>query len=110
VSRISHDIRTPLGAITNITDFAFEDINDPDKLKEDLRKIQVSNEFLLSLINDVLDISKIDSGKIELHPEPYPYDEYISNIKNMFEPLCEQKGIRLIIKNQRSKNATAADR
>jgi signal transduction histidine kinase/PAS domain-containing protein len=107
VSRISHDIRTPLGAITNITDFAFEDINDPDKLKEDLRKIQVSNEFLLSLINDVLDISKIDSGKIELHPEPYPYDEYISNIKNMFEPLCEQKGIRLIIKNQRSKNATA---
>jgi len=84
VSRISHDIRTPIGAITNITAFALEDIDSPEKLKDDLRKIQVSNEFLLSLVNDVLDISKIDSGKIELHPEPYLYADLVSSIQNMF--------------------------
>lgn len=93
VSRISHDIRTPIGIISNMTDFAYEDIRDPDKLKNDLEKIQTSNRFLLSLVNDVLDISKIDSGKIALSPEPYPYDDYIANIRNMLEPLCRQKGL-----------------
>jgi len=97
VSRISHDIRTPLSAISNMTEFALEDLNDQAKLKNDLLKIRTSNEFLLSLINDILDISKIDSGKVEFNPEPYPYQEYITRIKNMFEPLCAQKNIKFII-------------
>jgi len=100
VSRISHDIRTPIGAITNILEFAIEDIHDPEKLKNDLRQIQVSNEFLLSLINDVLDISKIDSGKIELHPEPYLYEDFLSSLNNMFKPLCKNKGIRFTVDQQ----------
>ena len=58
-----------------------------------MRKIESSNTFLLSLINDVLDISKIDSGKLELKPEPYRWKEYLSNIRNMFEPLCQSKGL-----------------
>ena len=93
ISRISHDIRTPIGAISNMTTFAFEDIDDKQKLQDDLRKIESSNTFLLSLINDVLDISKIDSGKLELKPEPYRWKEYLSNIRNMFEPLCQSKGL-----------------
>lgn len=92
ISRISHDIRTPIGAITNMTVFAREDVDDKEKLLHDLGRIEASNTFLLSLINDVLDISKIDSGKIELHPEPYPYDEYIEGIRSIFEPLCRQNG------------------
>ena len=93
VSRISHDIRTPIGAISNMTAFAFEDIDDKQKLQDDLRRIEASNTFLLSLINDVLDISKIDSGKLELKPEPYLWADYLSNIRNMFEPLCQSKGL-----------------
>ena len=95
LSRISHDIRTPLGAITSMTAFAREDRNDPEKLSDDLDKIEVSGRFLLSLINDILDISRIDSGNIELHPEPYPPEEYMRSLRNMFQPLCEEKGIRL---------------
>ena len=97
VSRISHDIRTPIGAISNITAFAFEDIGNPEKLRDDLRRIQVSNVFLLSLINDVLDISKIDSGKMELHPAPYNYADFVSSIRNMFEPLCEERKIHFAV-------------
>jgi signal transduction histidine kinase/ActR/RegA family two-component response regulator len=97
VSRISHDIRTPISIISSMTRFAQEDYADQDKLLSDLRKIESSNTFLLSLINDVLDISKIDSGKIELHPAPYLYADYISNIRNMFDPLCKQKHISFII-------------
>jgi len=93
ISRISHDIRTPLSAITSMTDFAFEDIDDKEKLRNDLEKINSSNHFLMSLINDVLDVSKIDSGRIELVPEVYPYEEFITDINNMFVPLCSQKGV-----------------
>ena len=92
ISRISHDIRTPISAITNMTAFAKEDADDREKLMHDLSRIESSNTFLLSLINDVLDISKIDSGKIELHPEPYPFNEYIESIRSIFEPLCRQNG------------------
>jgi len=91
MSRISHDIRTPISIISNMTDFAMEDIDDKEKLRNDLVKIATSNKFLLSLINDVLDISKIDSGKIELKPEPYLFQEYMLNIRNILEPLCTQK-------------------
>ena len=97
LSRISHDIRTPISAIMNMTAFAREDMNDHKKLLHDLDGIEASNTFLLSLINDVLDISKIDSGKIELHPEPYSYREYIEGIRSMFEPMCKQNGQTLIM-------------
>jgi signal transduction histidine kinase/PAS domain-containing protein len=97
VSRISHDIRTPLNAISNMTQFAREDRNDPVKLENDLDKIQTSNTFLLSLINDILDISRLDSGEIELHPEPYPFEEYITNIRSMVEPMCSQKSLKFVV-------------
>jgi len=93
LSRISHDIRTPLNVINSKTVFAIEDMDDRDKLKKDISDIQTSSSFLLSLINDILDISKIDSGTMELHLQPYSYNEYMSTMKSMFEPLCRQKGI-----------------
>lgn len=102
LSRISHDIRTPISIISSMTDFAFEDADDREKLTEELTKIKASTSFLLSLINDVLDISKIDSGKIELHPEPYPFDEYAAVIRGMFEPVCQQKGLRFVMSSKSS--------
>jgi signal transduction histidine kinase/CheY-like chemotaxis protein/PAS domain-containing protein len=109
ISRISHDVRTPMNAITSMTSFALEDIHDPEKLRSDLEKIQASNGFLLSLINDILDISKIDSGKMELHPEPYPYEEYTGNVRSMFEPLCNEKNIDFSIETQQVDGVVIAD-
>ncbi len=111
ISRISHDIRTPLSAITSMTDFAFEDIDDRTKLLGDLEKISSSNKFLMSLINDVLDVSKIDSGRIELLPELYYHDEFLGDIENMFVPLCEQKGVEFtIISNEVAISAILVDK
>ena len=97
ISRISHDIRTPLNGIISMIMFAKEDIGKRDKIVADLEKLGVSSRYLLSLLNDVLDISKAESGKIELHPEPYPFDEYMQGLKNIFAPLCNQKGLKLVI-------------
>jgi len=97
LSRLSHDIRTPLNAIINMTAFAHEDIDDKEKVQEELIKIEDSSQYLLSLINDILDISKAESGKIELHPVPYAFGEYIDSIRNIFEPICEKNGQKFIV-------------
>ncbi|MEA5050007.1 MAG: ATP-binding protein [Oscillospiraceae bacterium] len=110
VSRISHDIRTPIGIISNMTDFARADIDDREKLLHDLDKIAASNTFLLSLINDVLDISKIDSGKIELTPVPYTYEEHHAAIRNVLEPMCEAKGLHCAFERRRKTGTIVADR
>ena len=110
LSRISHDIRTPMNVISGMTEFAFEDMDDRDRLCEDLQKIRNANTFLMSLINDILDISKIDSGKIELHPEPYPYGEYMATIRDMFEPLCRAKGLHFELRETRHDGTILADR
>lgn len=110
MSRISHDIRTPISIISNMTDFAMEDIDDKEKLRNDLVKIATSNKFLLSLINDVLDISKIDSGKIELKPEPYLFQEYMLNIRNILEPLCTQKGLKYNIEDKHTVDTVIVDK
>ena len=103
LSRISHDIRTPLSIISSMTEFAMSDLGDVEKLKNDLSKIKSANVFLLSLINDVLDISKIDSGKIQLEPQPYPYQEYTANVRNVLETMCENKGLSCSIERRNSK-------
>lgn len=102
LSRISHDIRTPLGIISNMTDFALADIHDETALRNDLAKIKSADGFLLSLINDVLDISKIDSGKIQLNPEPYSYEDHYANNRNMLQPMCESKCLRFEFKRLHS--------
>jgi len=98
LSRLSHDIRTPINIINGMTEFALQDMGDAEKTKEDLGKIKSANTFLLSLVNDVLDISKIDSGKIELRDDDFDLMEFVSNIRNMFIPLCKEKNIDFNIK------------
>ena len=91
LSRMSHDIRTPLNGIIGMTYLAREQQNSR-RTEDCLTKIDTSSKFLLSLINDVLDMSKAESGKIELHPEPYPIDEFSAYIDAIIVPLCRERG------------------
>jgi signal transduction histidine kinase/ActR/RegA family two-component response regulator len=100
LSRVSHDIRTPMNVIHGMTEFALADIGNEEKLREDLRKIQIANTFLLSLINDILDLSRIESGRIKLQLEPYKYSDFIANITGMFKPLCDEKGLTFTVHSQ----------
>jgi PAS domain S-box-containing protein len=91
LSRMSHDIRTPLNGIIGMAYIAREEDN-PPRTADCLRKIDTSSKFLLGLINDILDMSKAESEKIELHPEPYPPEEFRSYLNAVFKPLCDEKG------------------
>ena len=93
LSRMSHDIRTPMNAIVNLINISLDDIGNKDKLDNDLRKIAISSEFLLGLINDILDMSRIESGKMKLTPSVYQIKEFMTYIDAVIKPLCAQKDI-----------------
>ncbi|MCI2061825.1 MAG: ATP-binding protein [Eubacteriaceae bacterium] len=97
LSRISHDMRTPLNGIMGMTRIARQGDHDP-KTADCLDKIDVSSSFLLGLINDVLDMSKAESGKIELHEEPYLMADFDRYLEAVIRPLCDEKNQQLTLK------------
>lgn len=97
LSRMSHDMRTPLNAVIGMVDLAKDGKNSPKTLKY-LNSIELSGRFLLGLINDVLDLTKIESGKIELNEQPYAMEDFIDGICTVVHPLMKEKGIHFTIK------------
>lgn len=101
LSNMSHDIRTPMNAIIGMTAIAETYLNNPEKIADCLDKIKISSKHLLALINDVLDMSKIESGKIELNEESIMLTELIDSVIDICKPQAEAKKhtLTLDIKN-----------
>ncbi len=95
LSRISHEIRTPMNGITGMTAIARRFVDDPEKMTDCLDKIDLSASYLLSLLNDVLDMSKIESGKIQLDEQPFDVTELLNRIQGMFWRKAEDSGVTL---------------
>lgn len=92
LSRMSHDIRTPLNGIIGLTTLALDEDTSP-RIREYLENIRVSGQFLTGLVNDILDLSKVESGKVELNPEPYYCRELYKYVGAVVTPLCREKGL-----------------
>lgn len=90
-SNMSHDIRTPMNAIAGMTDIALKRLGNPAAVRDALEKIKVSSKQLLGLINDVLDMSRIESGKLTLHPDLMSLSEFTSEIVAIIQPQVEGK-------------------
>lgn len=91
LSNMSHDIRTPMNAIVGMTAIAVANIDNNDQVKNCLRKIALSSKHLLGLINDVLDMSKIESGKITLNVDQVSLREVMDGIVNIAQPQVRAK-------------------
>ncbi len=91
LSNMSHDIRTPMNAIIGMTDIARSNIDNKEKVEMCLQKITRSSRHLLSLINDVLDMSKIESGKMTLSMVQISFRESIENIVSVIQPQVNSK-------------------
>ncbi|MCM1134346.1 MAG: response regulator [Clostridium sp.] len=91
LSSMSHDIRTPMNAIVGMTDIAKKHTDDKEKLDDCLDKITLSSQHLLTLINDVLDISKIESGKFTLAPINFSLRKIVENLVNIVRPMIKSK-------------------
>ncbi len=91
LSSMSHDIRTPMNAIIGMTSLALDNTDNPEQVRNYLGKIALSSKHLLGLINDVLDISKIESGKMTLNVEPVSLREIMDSIVNIMQPQVAAK-------------------
>ena len=91
LSSMSHDIRTPMNAIMGMTAIAQANLASPEKVHTCLEKINVSSRHLLNLINEVLDMSKIESGKIDLAMEIVSLPDLLQNVMDMCRPLMAEK-------------------
>ena len=93
LSTMSHDIRTPMNAIIGLTTIAEKNLDDREAVGENLRKISLASNHLLTLINDILDISKVESGKLSLSPLTFSIVETAENLVNMSQPMIKEKNI-----------------
>lgn len=98
LSRMSHDIRTPINVIIGMTDLAIQE-KEKERTEEYLKNIQSSGKFLLGLVNDILDMNKVESGKMELHLAPYSFMEFQTYINAIIMPLCSEKNIEFNLKS-----------
>ena len=100
LSSMSHDIRTPMNAVIGMTSLALDNTDDPERVQDYLNKIALSSKHLLGLINDVLDISKIESGKMTLNVEPLSLKEVMDSIVNIMQPQVAAKKQRFNVSSR----------
>ena len=93
LSTMSHDIRTPMNAIIGLTTIAEKNLGDVESTGESLRKISLASNHLLTLINDILDISKVESGKLKLSPLTFSIVETVENLVNISQPMIKEKNL-----------------
>ncbi len=91
LSSMSHDIRTPMNGIVGMTAIAMANIDNPERVKDCLAKITLSSRHLLGLINDVLDMSKIESGKLTLNMNQISLRETMDSIVNIVQPQVKER-------------------
>jgi len=102
LAKMSHELRTPLNAIIGYSEMLKEDAEDDglDAYSIDLEKIFSSGNHLLTLINDILDLSKIEAGKMELFVEEFEYEDLLKQIEATAKPLVEKNGNKFVIKSK----------
>lgn len=98
LSRMSHEIRTPMNAIIGMTTIAAAYIDDKSRVEDCLKKIGYSSKHLLTLINDVLDMSRIESNRMKLTEEPFEIFQFLNTFVSVIYPQMQSKGIKFLEK------------
>ena len=112
LSFMSHELRTPLTAIIGFSEMLVSEVEAAGRREwvDDLRRVHDSGKYLLELINDILDISKIEAGKMEVHLETFELPALVRDLRDVMRPLVERKNNRLVIECPDDIGAMQADR
>ncbi|MDY2628060.1 MAG: ABC transporter substrate binding protein [Lachnospiraceae bacterium] len=97
LAQMSHEIRTPMNAVIGLTAIAQNETEHPEKMKEYLKKIDASSRLLLGIINDILDMSAIERGKMKLEQAPFDFKKQLSDVVAMFYQQARQKKINFAL-------------
>lgn len=97
LTNMSHDFRTPMNSIMGFANIALEHLNDTDRVKNSLEKILISSNHLLNLVNEILDVSRIESGKIWFSEEPCTLSSMFENLRTIFSQQIREKSIDFVL-------------
>lgn len=97
LTNMSHDFRTPMNSISGFASIALDHLNDTDRVRDCLRKIMFSSDHLLSLVNDILDVSRIESGRMSFNEDVVDLNEVAAEVATMFGDKAESCGIDLTV-------------
>ena len=98
LAQMSHEIRTPMNAIIGLTSIAGTETDRPERVKDDLDKIEGSSRLLLEIINNILDMSAIEGGKLKIDKASFNFKQMLTNITAIFYQQTKIKGIRLEVR------------
>ncbi len=110
LATVSHEIRTPMNVIMGMTQLVKNEQGSHEAVMEYIHEIEISSRYLLNLLNNVLDMSKIEVGEFSLHPQYYTFDDLEKSVSALFTQLCEQKRIRFSIVDLTQHPAIIVDR
>ena len=97
---MSHELRTPMNAVVGLTDLTGMMEGVPEDVRENLDKLRASAHYMLDLINDILDMSRIDSGKLSLASEPFSLDGMLGEIQAMMGPEAQRRGLAYTLEKE----------
>ncbi len=109
LSRMSHEIRTPMNGIIGMTEILELSLEDPDKLQEYIGEIKQSSNYLLSLINDILDMARIEKGRVELRAGPIKLPAFADALYSMFKQRAESVGLHFDVETNIEKPIVVGD-
>ncbi|MDD3337613.1 MAG: ATP-binding protein [Lachnospiraceae bacterium] len=95
MSRMSHDLRTPMNVIMGLTAATLDEADNPEAVRENMTHISSASNYMLGLINDILDMDKAEKDAVVLRPEPYSYNEFLMEMATLFQAQCTAKDIVL---------------
>ena len=109
LSRMSHELRTPMNAVVGLTDLISMMEGVPDNVRENLIKLRASSNYMLDLINDILDMSRIDSGKLSLDSEPFSLERMLDDIHTMMGSEAQRQGITFTLEKEIAHSSLTGD-
>lgn len=110
LSMMSHEIRTPLNSIMGLSSLARRSVDDKEKVTECLGKLDQASDYLLSIVNDILDMAFIESGRLKLSYDRFSLKELIEDVECIYRPIIEEKGQKLSIETDIKDDAVVCDR
>ena len=109
LSRISHEIRTPMNAIIGMSDIAMSSMHNPERLLDSIQKIDFSARHLLALINDVLEMSRIESGKLQIESIAFDLNRFIAGVETLMRMPIEKREIKFEVESSFRHNRVVGD-
>ena len=109
LSRMSHEIRTPMNAVVGLADLTDMMEGVPEGVHENLSKLRSSSHYLLSLINDILDMSRIDSGMLSIANEPFSLERVLDDLQGMMDSEARRRGVHFTLERQITHGALTGD-